>query len=173
MIKQNLKCLIYLFVFIELCQLLIFIFIQGKNASKGVGSVFKNTIRWAVLKDDKLTVSRSSELVNLVLKELETEETKTNLHFIDAWDWCILAAQRGVELVTIKGIRDIHFLHSNFDGIWAKKISCRECSSSYVCHGCRAHALGQLKTSLSPTSQTCYYKELNGRLTNNKKPYQT
>ena len=149
LIKQNLKCIIYLFVFIELCQLLIFIFIQGKNASDEVGSVVKNAIRCAVLKDDKLTVSRSSELVNLVQKELETEETKTNHLFriinvevagIDAF-W---QSKEELNLVTIKDIRGIHFLHSNVDGIWAKKISCRECTSSYVCHGCRAHAIGQL-----------------------------
>jgi hypothetical protein len=83
--------------------------------------------------------------VNLVQKELESEENKTYHLFriinvevaeIDAF-W---QPKEELNLVTIKGIRDIHFLHSNVDGIWAKKISCRECSSSSVYQGGRAHA---------------------------------
>ena len=83
--------------------------------------------------------------MNLVQKELERAETSTYHYFrilnvevaeIESFR----LPKEDLNSVTIKGIRDIHFLHSNAEGIWAKKISCRECSSSAVCQDCRAYA---------------------------------
>ena len=90
-------------------------------------------------------MSRSSELVTLVQTELETEETKSydlfrivNVEVAEIVEF--RQPKEELNSVTIKGIREIHSLHSNVDGVWAKKISCRECSSSSVCQGCRARA---------------------------------
>ena len=71
-------------------------------------------------------MSRSSELVHLVQKELETEETKSYDLFkiVNVEVAEFRQPKEELNSVTIKSIRDIYSLHSNVDGLWAKKISC-------------------------------------------------